>query len=122
MNAVLFVDDDQGIRELNARTLKARGFDCHTAADGEEALAKLEQAPFDLVVLDVIMPRREGIQTLIEIKRRWPQTRVIAISGGGRIGPDDFLGLAREFGADATLAKPVTPSTVAETIRRVLDR
>jgi DNA-binding NarL/FixJ family response regulator len=68
------------------------------------------------------MPRREGIQTLIEIKRRWPQTRVIAISGGGRVGPADFLGLARGFGADATLAKPVTPSTVVETIRRLLDR
>ena len=45
MNAVLFADDDQGIRELNARVLKARGFTCSTAADGEEALAKLEPAP-----------------------------------------------------------------------------
>jgi len=58
------------------------------------------------VVIDIIMPDREGVETIIDIRARWPNTRIIAMSGGGRMDPDMFLNLAETFGADALLKKP----------------
>lgn len=108
--SVLFVDDEQPLRELFGRALTAAGLDFTGAADGNQALARLDQRAFDAVVIDIIMPDREGVETIVQIRKRWPETYVIAMSGGGRIGPDDFLKLAAMVGADRTLTKPFTPS------------
>lgn len=109
-SSVLFVDDEQPIRALFQRALVSAGFDFDDAADGNQALAKLDQRRFDAVVIDIIMPDREGVETILHIRKRWPDTYIIAISGGGRIGPDDFLELATAVGADRTLTKPFRPS------------
>jgi DNA-binding response OmpR family regulator len=106
----LFVDDEQPIRELFGRALAAAGIECEGAANGDKALAKLDTRRFDAVVIDIIMPDREGVETIINIRERWPDTFIIAVSGGGRIGANDFLKLAAMVGADRTLAKPFTPS------------
>jgi DNA-binding response OmpR family regulator len=106
----LFVDDEHPIRELFGRALTAAGIECDGAADGDEALAKLDQRRYDAVVIDIITPDREGVETILEVRRRWPDIFIIAISGGGRIGADDFLKLATMVGADRTLSKPFTPA------------
>jgi DNA-binding response OmpR family regulator len=108
--SVLFVDDERPIRALFRRAFASLGIDFDDAADGNQALAKLEQRRFDAVVIDVIMPDRDGVETIQLIRERWPQTYIIAMSGGGRIGPDEFLKLAAEVGADRTLTKPFRPA------------
>jgi len=108
--SVLFVDDEQPIRDLFGRALIAAGIEFDSAADGNKALAKLDQRRYDAVVIDIIMPDREGVETIVEIRKRWPETFIVAISGGGRVGAQDFLKLASMLGADRTLTKPFTPA------------
>jgi CheY-like chemotaxis protein len=112
--SVLFVDDEQPIRLLFGRALIAAGFDFHEASDGNQALAQVDQRHHDAIVIDMIMPDREGVETIIEIRKRRPDAFIIAMSGGGRIGPADFLNLASALGADRTLSKPFTPAQLIE--------
>jgi CheY-like chemotaxis protein len=105
--SVLVVDDEPGIRMLAVRALRGAGCTAYEAANGNEALRVLETTAIDMVVIDLIMPEREGIETIVEMRRRWPALKVIAMSGGGRIGPDTFLDLAEGLGADVTLRKPL---------------
>jgi len=104
--SILVVDDDHGIRVLLERWLVAEGYAVTVAADGDEAIEAFEQRSFHLMVTDIIMPDREGIETLLEVRKRWPQCKIIAMSGGGRVDAEQFLALAGNLGADATLKKP----------------
>jgi len=74
--------------------------------NGVEALASQSAGPFDLIITDIIMPEKEGVETIIELKQLHPFLKIIAISGGGRTRNLDFLKFAEEFGADSILAKP----------------
>jgi len=121
MARVLIVDDDPLCRAIAAEALTSAGHDCEEAEDGEIALTRLRAAPVDLVVTDLLMPNKEGLETIIEIRRTWPQTRIIAMSGGsGHAGPEQLLGMAERLGANATLAKPVRAAPLLEAVRRVL--
>ncbi len=108
--SVLFVDDEQPIRDLFGRALIAAGVECDGAADGNQALAKLDRRQYGALVIDILMPDRDGVETILEVRKRWPETFIIAISGGGRIGAADFLKLAGMVGADRTQMKPFTPA------------
>ncbi len=105
--SVLVVDDDAVVHLIASQILTPVGFAVAHAEDGVVALHRLGEAHFDLVVLDMLMPNKEGIETLLEIRRRWPRIRVVAISGGGRIDAAELLDWARVAGAHATLAKPL---------------
>jgi CheY-like chemotaxis protein len=72
-------------------------------------------------VTDIIMPEREGLETLKAIRAEAPGTKIVAMSGGGRIGPDAFLHLAARLGADATVTKPFRPSELAAVIHRLAE-
>jgi DNA-binding response OmpR family regulator len=120
--AILVVDDDPGVRDLFARTLKRVGFKVTVAEDGHAAIREMERERFDAAVIDIIMPEKEGIETIVEARARWPECRLIAMSGGGRIAPDDFLDLARIFGAHATLRKPMRSSQLIAALEAVLGR
>jgi DNA-binding response OmpR family regulator len=106
VGSVLVVDDDPVLTALIGRGLRGAGYQVAEAADGNKAIRAMEAAPHDVVVIDIIMPDREGVETIIDIRARWPNTRIIAMSGGGRMDPDMFLNLAETFGADALLKKP----------------
>ena len=114
--SVLLVDDERAILELFAGALTGAGLDCSVAANGDQALAQLKQRRFDAVVIDIIMPKREGIETIMEMRKLWPETFIIAMSGGGRIGPEDFLKLALMVGADRTLKKPISPTQLIDAL------
>jgi DNA-binding response OmpR family regulator len=105
-SAVLVVDDDPVLAGLISRGLSGAGYEVGEAIDGNKALKALETKTYDAVVIDIIMPDREGVETIIEIRERWPGIKIIAMSGGGRMDPDMFLNLASTFGADALLKKP----------------
>ncbi len=106
LGAVLVVDDDVGVRELVKAMLRLEGFEVDVAASGEAAMAALEHRPFDLVITDLLMPGRSGLETISGIRGRDSQLPILAISGGGRIGAAECLHTARCLGANATLAKP----------------
>lgn len=97
------------------------GFDVDEAADGNEGLKHFRAEPSDIVITDIIMPDREGIEVITELRRIRPGLSIIAISGGGRIGPDSYLPLAREFGAARTFAKPVDKNELLAAVRELLE-
>jgi DNA-binding response OmpR family regulator len=119
--AILVVDDDPILREIASQMLAAHGYDCRLAEDGEIALAALRAAPADLVVLDMIMPNKEGIETLREIKREWPHISVLMISAGTRaMAAPSLLSMAMALGADEVIEKPLYSETFIAAVRRAL--
>jgi CheY-like chemotaxis protein len=106
---ILVVDDDSVIRDVVKTLLEHHGYIVHLAADGEAALALLGTRPFDIVLIDILMPRKEGLETIIEIKRRFPKMLVFAMSASGARKGHDFLQIAAKFGADGIIQKPFTP-------------
>jgi DNA-binding response OmpR family regulator len=106
MPRVLVVDDDLQMREMLGVILERKGYDVMTVPDGKLAVQLQKKSPFDLVITDIIMPEKEGLETISELRHSYPCLKIIAISGGGRYRPDGYLDLARQLGADRILAKP----------------
>jgi len=108
MALVLVVDDDPVFREIAAETLAQAGHRSLAAEDGAAALALAPDGPPDAAIVDMLMPNRDGIETIADLKARWPGLKVIAVSAGARLlDPGLLLRAAATLGADATLQKPV---------------
>lgn len=121
--SILVVDDDPILREIAAEMLRAHGYACAVAEDGAIAIAALADTPADLVVLDMIMPNKEGIETLREIKTRWPAIRVVMISAGTpTMTAQALLNMARALGADAVIEKPLFEASFIRVIGQVLGK
>ncbi len=112
--SILVMDDEPGIRLLLARALKAAGAIVHEAPNGKIGSQILERTQIDLVITDIIMPEKEGVETIVDIRTRWPHIKIIAITGGGRIDPAVFLTLAEQLGADLTMKKPLNIKALVE--------
>lgn len=119
---VCVIDDDPLIRGTIRTILDAAGYRVADASDGEAGLAIVEQLDPDLVITDIIMPGRDGIEIVRETKRRLPSVPVLAISVGGRAGPETFLNYARKLGADDCLAKPFTSDELMKRVRTLCRR
>jgi two-component system cell cycle sensor histidine kinase/response regulator CckA len=115
--AVLVVDDDAAIRSLFYKILARAGYHVMEAADGAQALEAVKKGGVALVITDLVMPEKEGIETIMEIRKSHPQVKIGAVSGasGGR-----YLGTAALLGADAVLAKPVSEEALVDMARRLL--
>jgi len=120
MNKVLIVDDDQQIRNMLRITLEREGYEVIEAADGMEALTAYKTQAVDLVVTDIVMPEKEGIELIMELKGIDPAVKIIAISGGGRINPEDYLKWARRFGVKHTFSKPVDRQKLLDAVATLL--
>lgn len=118
--SILVIDDEQLIRLQIRSALELEGFTVHEAANGIEGLARIAEATPDVVITDILMPDKEGIETILELRRTYPKIRIIAISGGGRTGNKDFLRTAKHLGADRTLAKPFGLAELLRLVREVL--
>jgi DNA-binding response OmpR family regulator len=106
MACVLVIDDEVLVRETLGNILRRAKYEVITAKNGAEGLAAFRQRPIDLVITDIIMPEKEGIETIIELRRLMPSLPIIAISGGGRTDQIDFLAISKKLGANQALAKP----------------
>src|SRR6266540_594484 len=104
--SVLVVDDEPELRDLMTRVLKRGGHRVTCAANGIEASRAVANERFDVVVTDVIMPEKDGIQVINELRRKYPDVRIIAMSGGGHVSRDQYLKIAKGLGAHALLEKP----------------
>ena len=117
---ILVIDDDEAVRYAIQRVARGEGFAVVLAANGEEGLGLLESVSPALVITDLIMPEKEGLETIRELRKRRPDLPIIAISGGGRLVGRDFLDLARKLGAQEALAKPFEPEQLVEAMQRQL--
>lgn len=119
MARILVVDDDNVFAQLICRALQTRGHDVISADDGESAMRTFRKDNFDAVVCDLVMPEREGVQTIRELRQVRPDLPIVAISGGlssGRFVDVDILSMVEKLGADATLKKPFQLSALCKAV------
>lgn len=116
MAKILFVDDDETVRYALCKYLRRAGHDVVEAKDGAVALKRADGEQFDLVITDIIMPGVEGMELIIGLSQFHPETPVIAISAGGRVGRLQYLSNAADFGAAATMTKPIDEERLLQLI------
>ncbi|MBK8128254.1 MAG: response regulator [bacterium] len=120
MIRILVIDDDPNVRQMLCSMLEREGFETETAVNGHQGMAQFRANPAQLVITDIIMPEQEGIETIRQLKTEFPDVPVIAMSGGGRIGPSDYLSMAKLLGAAYTLSKPFDRTQLLIAVRDVL--
>ena len=117
---ILVVDDNEDLRNTIGALLQADGFDVALAADGQAALAEHQATPADVVLTDLFMPDKDGIETIVELRRLSPQLKIVAMSGWTSTQGSDYLQVAREIGASVTLQKPFDPAELSRVLRRLV--
>jgi CheY-like chemotaxis protein len=117
---ILVVDDNDDLRATIGALLTADGFEVALAADGQAALAQQQASPADLVLTDLFMPDKDGIETIIELRKLSPEIKIVAMSGWTSTQGSDYLQVAREIGAVHTLQKPFDPAELSRVLRRLL--
>ncbi|MFO1475094.1 MAG: response regulator [Verrucomicrobiota bacterium] len=122
MALILLVDDNEDFRRAAGLALTKAGHQVQTASNGIEAVRQFTQSPVDLVITDLIMPDQEGLETIQALKRTKPSVRIIAVSGGGRNAPANYLTMAGLLGACRTLPKPCHPSELLHAVDSALAR
>jgi CheY-like chemotaxis protein len=121
MPSILVVDDEDQIRQLIRETLEQAGYHITEACDGKEALQQYRLAPADLVIMDILMPNQDGLETTVALRREFPDVRVIVITGGSdMIGMLNFLDVAKMLGAHSTLQKPFEMKALLDTVQAEL--
>jgi CheY-like chemotaxis protein len=121
MPGVLIVEDDKELREMLKMSLLRRGFAVQEAENGKEAISHFKPLITDLVVTDLIMPEEDGIKVVITLRELKPSIKIIAISGGGKVGPGSYLNLAKALGADAVYSKPFSIKDLIVKIEQLLE-
>jgi DNA-binding response OmpR family regulator len=120
MSRILVVDDDDAFRAMLRETLERAGHEVHDAPNGAIALEIDQRTPCDVVVIDLVMPEKEGLETILELRRRRSRTKIIAMSGGGSGNPKSNLAIAARLGARRTLTKPFSRGELLLAIDHVL--
>jgi DNA-binding response OmpR family regulator len=123
MARILVIDDDADLREVMQETLESSGHEVLLAPDGVLGLQLQRDRPADVVITDIFMPDKEGIETIRELRQEFPGVRIIAMSGGGsHVKKPGYLSTASELGADIVLRKPFESSVLLDSIKTVLAR
>lgn len=120
MARVLVVDDNEALRTVIRVALEAAGFEVLVAGDGEEALAVNRECRADLIITDIFMPEKDGLETIGFIHSECPDTKIIAMSAGVPAFDSDYLAMAKMLGAAETLGKPFPAATLVAMVREVL--
>jgi len=119
MKRILIIDDEEAILQMMDRLLTKAGYAVVTAGNGKEADQILNKEDFDLVITDIIMPQKEGMEILTMLMRK-PETKVIAMSGGGRFSPEGYLKSAEALGADRTFVKPFFHYEMLDAVKELI--
>jgi len=120
MAKILVIDDEQQAREMMKEMLAREGHEVVVAAEGSEGIRIFREQKPDLVVTDLIMPKKEGIETIMELKSIIPGIKIIAVSGGGRYDPKDSLKMAKDLGADLVFKKPFERKVFIAAVKELL--
>jgi DNA-binding NtrC family response regulator len=120
MARILIIDDEPQIRSMLTLMLERDGFEVVEASDGVEGIKAYRQHPADLIITDLIMPNKDGIGMIIDLKKEYPDVKIIAMSGGGLNKPDGYLKGAKKLGAYCTLTKPIDREEMLRAVRDIL--
>ncbi len=118
---ILIIDDDQQIRELLRKIMELNGFEVMEAENGRVGMQLYRDNPADLIITDLIMPEQEGLETISTMRREYGKVKIIAISGGGQMGPEAYLPAALELGADKVFSKPFELKDIVDTVKELLE-
>ncbi len=121
MGKILIADDDSEIRVTLQKLLQMVGHEVQLAKDGLEAGRILDAGAFDLMVTDIVMPNQEGLESIMQAKQKHPSLHLIAMSGGGKDRTENYLRMAKTFGADAIFMKPFSPREMLDKVNELLD-
>lgn len=121
MATIMVVDDEKQTRMMLRQMLERADYQVYEAENGYEAIRSFRGSPTDLVIMDLIMPKKEGIETIIEMRKEFPLVKIIAMSGGGRINSDNYLQIAGKIGALKTLSKPIQREVLLNNINEILE-
>jgi CheY-like chemotaxis protein len=119
MPHILVIDDEEQIREVLRTVLERVGYTVSEAGDGVEGLKKYRENEVDVVVTDIIMPEKGGIDTIMDLRRDYPDVKIIAISGGGMCGEVSYLDMAIGVGADRAIGKPFVLDEFLQAVREL---
>jgi CheY-like chemotaxis protein len=120
MARILIIDDEDELRSMLRRMLEQAGHEVTEAVNGAEGIKLYERDRPDLIITDIIMPEKEGVETIIALRQADPNLPIIAISGGGRLEATDFLTMAKKLGARHTLSKPFRRDQLLEAVGECL--
>lgn len=120
MARILIIDDEEVIRRMMRIALEQDGHQVVEASNGTEALQVQQVTPAELVITDMLMPEKDGVEVILALRRGAPQLKVIAMSGGGRFRQTEILDIAQPLGAVASMRKPFTPDTLLQTVKQAL--
>jgi DNA-binding response OmpR family regulator len=123
MARILVIDDEPQVRTVLLKSLERDGYQVMDAPNGEVGMKLFQEEPFDLVITDIVMPEKEGIETIGELRHYFPETKIIAISGGGQnLKANYVLHTAKILGANCTLFKPFEIEEFLNAVKYVLGR
>ena len=120
MHRILIIDDEHQVRVMLKKRLERKGFSITTASDGNEGMHLFNKEQFDLVITDIIMPEKEGVEVIQELRKCNHNLPIIAISGGGKIAPEYYLELAKSLGANEIFEKPIDKDKFLNAINKAL--
>ena len=132
MPSILIIDDEEDVRDALRTVLERAGYQVRVASNGNEALALQREQPAQLVITDIIMPEKDGVRTIKEMRQEFPGLRIIAISGGGGVEPlaykpgaittTAYLAAAKEVGADRVFTKPFERKDLIQAVNEMLGK
>ncbi len=120
MSNILVIEDDVYTRTVIRQMIEREGHNVLEAANGEDGIRVFRENRIDLTVTDILMPEKDGITTIFELKKLSPSVKIIAMSGGGRLGPETYIKLAQKMGSDSTLTKPIERTKLTAAIGMLL--
>ncbi len=120
MAKIIVIDDEPYILLMLKKMLEMEGHSVEMAKNGKDGLAMINTNPPDLVITDIVMPEKEGLETIREVRKKYPGMKIIAISGGGRLDSNEYLEPARHFGAARIIKKPFQKSEMVNAVKDLL--
>jgi DNA-binding response OmpR family regulator len=121
MAKILVLDDEASIVLMIKKMLEKAGHEVDMALNGKDGMILFEQNKPDLLITDIIMPEKEGLETIFELRQKYPDLKIIAISGGGRISPEGYLPGAKLLGADMVFQKPLDQKEFVQAVAALLN-
>ncbi len=120
MAKILVIDDDDIVNDMIVQLLSEAGYDAEGVQNGDRGLKLVESKSFDMIVTDIVMPEKEGLETILEIRKKNKSVPIIAISGGGKINAEEYLLVAKGLGAKYTFKKPFDNKIFLDAVRACL--
>lgn len=121
MAKILVLDDEASILLMLKKMLERAGHEVDIALNGSDGLELFKKNKYDLLITDIIMPHKDGLEVVLELRKKYPELRIIAISGGGRIHPEGYLPSAKHFGADLIFQKPLVQKEFLQAVSLLLN-